>query len=194
MQLRGEVGSFEMANQPSPLSDQNRHQSTGTPARSTIWFGMSILLAIVSVVLGCFKQTAPRMQTITGAAETKLDSLPAWLQARPDGWSDDNWNEYQSSLIELRDPIVRPDNYTVDDLEIVTAEVEHLPGDYEDHILQEWREKWMGRLTSYERTGGCGCCNEAYTVTGPRAAIKEFPIHRGRREYYPRYLDTKPGG
>ena len=194
MQRRSEVGSFEMENQPSPPADQNRHPSTGMPARSTIWFGMSILLAIVSIALVCFTQTTPRMQTITRATETKLDSLPAWLQARPDGWSDDNWREYQSSLIELRVPIVRHDNYTAEELETVTAEVEHLPGDYEDRILQEWRDKWMGRLTSHERTGGCGCCNEVYTVTGPKAAILEFPVHRGRREYFPRYLHTIPSG
>ena len=77
-----------------------------------------------------------------------------------------------------------------------TAEVEQLPGECEDHILQEWHDKWVVRLTSYERTGGCGCCNEVYTVTvtGPKAAIQEFPVHRGRLKYFPRYLDTKSGG
>ena len=162
--------------------------------RSKILFGLSILLAMVSIALGCFKHTAPRMQTVTRLAETKLDSLPAWLQARPNGWPDDNWHEYQSSLIELRDPIVRHGNCTAEELTTVTAEVEHLPGDYEDRILQEWRGKWMGRLTYHDRTGGCGCCNEVYTITGPKAAIKEFPVHRGRREYFPRYLGAQTSG
>jgi hypothetical protein len=164
--------------------------TTPTPAR----FAMSILLATVPFALGCFKQTDSHVQTIERAAETALDGLPAWLQDRPDGWSDDNWHEYQTSLIELRDPIARRGEYTIKELETVTAEVEHLPGEYEDRILQEWHDKWMSRLTSYERTGGCGCCNEVYTVSGPKAAIEEFPVHRGRREYFPRYLDTKPTG
>lgn len=155
---------------------------------------MSILLAMIPVALGCFDQTTSRMQPIGRAPEKGLDNIPAWLQARPDGWSDENWHEYQTSLIELRDPIVRHGDYAAEELETVTAEVEHLPGDYEDRILQEWRDKWMGRLASYERTGGCGCCNEIYTVTGPKAAIDEFPVHRGRREYYPRYLNAMPSG
>jgi hypothetical protein len=113
---------------------------------------------------------------------------------RPDGWSDGNWHEYQASLIDLRAPILRHNDYAANELVTVTAEVEHFPGEYEDHIIQEWHAKWHERMISYERTGGCGCCNEVYTITGPKAAIEEFPVHPGRREYFPRYHDSENGG
>ena len=162
--------------------------------QQTVWFSTSVLLLIMAILLGCRDPSPSRPQSIDQPSNSTVGDLPAWLQTRPDGWSDDNWHEYQTSLIDLRDPILRYDNYAADELATATAEVEHFPGDYEDHILQEWQDKWAGSLISYERTGGCGCCNEVYTVTGPKAAIEEFPVHRGRREYFPRYQDVKPSG
>ena len=162
--------------------------------RTITWLANCTLLLLVCVSLGCHDTSSSRPKTIAQPSKSAIGDLPVWLQARPDGWSDDNWNEYQTSLIDLRAPILRHDDYAADELATATAEVEHFPGDYEDHILQEWQDKWASRLISYERTGGCGCCNEVYTVTGPRAAIEEFPVHRGRREHFPRYHDAKTDG
>lgn len=77
------------------------------------------------------------------------------------------------------------------ELEILTAEVEHWPGEYEDRIKQEWIDKWGSDLESYERTGGCGCCKQVYTVTGPRAAMHELPNQR--LDCDPRFSDTNDG-
>lgn len=155
----------------------------------------SILLCLVLFILtlvGCWDASNQDPLATPVMPANESSTLPEWLRVRPDGWGEASWKEFQGSLIELRKPILRSDDYTAQELQAVTAEVEHWPGDYEDKILEEWLEKWKAQLDSYERTGGCGCCNEVYTVTGPEAAIQEFPIQRGRRQYYPRYLDEKP--
>ncbi len=92
----------------------------------------------------------------------------------------------------MRNPILRTGDYTADELEIVTTELEHFPGEYEDKIKQEWLAKWKPQLTSYERTGGCGCCNEVYTVTGPKVAMEDFPDYY--RNHYPHRTSTENGG
>ena len=80
----------------------------------------------------------------------------------------------------------------MDELAIVTAELEHTPGKYRDKIKQEWLSKWKTQLTSYERTGGCGCCNEIYTVTGPKVAMDEFPDYY--RNHFPQQIGAENGG
>jgi len=71
------------------------------------------------------------------------------------------------------------------DLVIADADVEFWPG-VEDWRLMEWEDKWLGKMERFERTGGCGCCNEVYTVRGPRIAILEFPpVSKGRQHLYP---------
>ena len=146
------------------------------------------LIPVILLVVGCDNASPPNPQEIARTSKNAADQLPDWLQKGPDDWGQEAWLPYQASLIEMRTPILRADDYTAEELITVTAEVEHFPGDYEDKIKQEWLAKWKFQLESYELTGGCGCCNEIYTVTGPKAAIEEFP------QYYPRFANFENGG
>lgn len=152
-----------------------------------------LLLAVATAltVVGCEQPSKPLPQKTQDTPALATDGLPEWLTTGPSDWGDEAWLPYQATLIELRQPILRSGGYTERELEIVTAEVEHFPGEYEDRIKQEWLDKWQTRLVSYERTGGCGCCNEVYTVTGPRVAMHEFP---NQRDYFPRFTDAEDGG
>ena len=150
------------------------------------------VLAAITLLAGCHDSSQRQPATRAGAEVHTSDELPAWLQVGPDDWGEKAWLEYQASLIELRTPILRSNEYTPSELITVTAEVECFPGKYEDKIKEEWMEKWGNRLTSYERTGGCGCCNEVYTVTGPKVAMEEFPDYY--RNHYPRRTSTENGG
>jgi hypothetical protein len=151
-----------------------------------------LVLAIATVAVGCDEGSVAPPQKLPETPAAANENLPDWLTTGPSDWGDEAWLPYQASLIELRRPILRSDGYSEHELEIVTAEVEHWPGEYEDQIKQEWIDKWGSDLASYERTGGCGCCNEVYTVTGPRVAMHEFPNQR--LDYYPRFSDTNDGG
>lgn len=153
-----------------------------------------IVFSITICVMSSFSVTPeteipPTQPSDLARLKPKPPELPEWLQIRPEGWADSVWYEYQQWLIDFRAPIVANRNYSKSDMEIQTAKVELMVGNYEHHIKREWEEKWSGHLVSYERTGGCGCCNEVYTVTGPRAAIEEFPVDPDRRNRYPRYLE-----
>ena len=148
----------------------------------------SFLFAVTVLLSGCDDASRHPVQADSEIATNESEPLPEWLKVGPKGWDKKSWLEYQSSLIELRKPILRKGDYRVRELKTVTAEVEHWPGEYEDKIKKEWIAKWSDRLDSFERTGGCGCCNEIYTVTGPKAAIEEFPVPKGRRQYFPRFI------
>ena len=140
--------------------------------RITTW-----LLLPISLLAGCNDAARPvsRSTTSQPAPASSQGDLPQWLQQGPADWSDEVWKEYQAALIRSRAPMLRSQDYSVEELQVVTAEVEHFPGEYEDKLKDEWLEKWRSRLQSFELTGGCGCCNEIYTVIGPKAAIAEFP-------------------
>lgn len=75
-----------------------------------------------------------------------------------------------------------------EDLRFAKALVEYWPSEH-DSRLAVWEDKWLDKMVQYEMTGGCGCCNEIYTVLGPRIAIHEFPVSEGRRQYYPKWED-----
>ena len=79
--------------------------------------------------------------------------------------------------------------YEPEMLALSTAEVEiQVYNDETDETtLKAWKDKWEKKCTSFKLTGGCGCCVDIYTVTGPKAAIEEFPISEYRRKYYPKY-------
>ncbi len=183
-----------MDDQPIGPGDAIRYPTQSMKTRKMMRLLAWLLIPAVSLLTGCDEASTAIQQEIPSASTISTDRLPDWLQQGPEGWGEEDWLEYQASLIELRTPILRPDNYTADELQTVTAEVEHFPGNYEDMIKQEWLAKWKSQLASYELTGGCGCCNEVYTVTGPKAAMEEFPVHRGRRQYYPRYTSNENGG
>ena len=150
------------------------------------------LIVAMAPVAGCNDASPPNAQEVTSTSTNSANQLPNWLQKGPDDWGQEAWLPYQASLIEMRNPILRTGDYTADELEIVTAELEHFPGEYRDKIKQEWLTKWRPQLTSYERTGGCGCCNEVYTVTGPKVAMEEFPDYY--RNHYPRRTSSENGG
>lgn len=118
------------------------------------------------------------------------ERLPVIEEDEPEWLADVPTPEFREFLRAQRMPIAKNNNYSPEDLAILTAEVEHMPGEFDDKVKSEWDQKWESQLIRYDLTGGCGCCNEVYTVTGPRAAIEEFPIHPGRRKYYPRYHDV----
>ncbi len=97
--------------------------------------------------------------------------------------------EYYRSLQEAVDRLAETDSYDTNDLKICTATVEHTVCADPVHEIAKaaWEAKWKSRLVKYEVSGGCGCCVEDYTITGPRAAILEYPMHASLLEYYPRW-------
>ena len=95
-------------------------------------------------------------------------------------------NEVQSRKPVVREIQIEINLYDDSDLVIADADVEFWPGT-EDWRLVDWEDKWLARMEHFEMTGGCGCCNEVYTVRGPRAAIVEFPVSAGRLQYYPKW-------
>jgi hypothetical protein len=85
--------------------------------------------------------------------------------------------------------------YTEEMLQRHTADVEiSVYNDNSDEIvLAAWKNKWLDQIEAFSLTGGCGCCVDIYTVTGPKAAIEEFPVSEYRRKYYPQYKHNTGG-
>ena len=99
-------------------------------------------------------------------------------------------DEYYQSLQEAVDRLVSAKSYDSSELRICTATVEHtvFACDPAHEIAKAaWEAKWKRKLLRYEVNGGCGCCVEDYLITGPRAAILEYPMHPSLLEYYPRW-------
>jgi len=148
----------------------------------------SLLILAVVLLIGCDDASQRSQPENAGASKDATDNLPEWLQKRPSDIKEEKSLKCRAELIELRTPLLRSDGYTAAELKVVTAKIEHYPGEFEDKIKLEWDKKWKSQLKSYKRTGGCGCCNEVYTITGPKAAAEEFPMSRIRRKHYPIYI------
>lgn len=95
--------------------------------------------------------------------------------------------EYHRSLQAAVDRLAETRSYDADDLRTGTATVVHIVTHDPAHEIAKaaWEAKWKSKLAKYEVTGGCGCCTEDYTITGPRAAILEYPLTQPNRNWIP---------
>ena len=93
--------------------------------------------------------------------------------------------EQKRSIERLRNTKTYADEMMV----VCTADVEiQVYNETSDEAtLAAWKDKWLDTVELFSLTGGCGCCVDIYTITGPKAAIEEFPISEYRRKYYPKY-------
>ena len=180
-----------------PLS--RRSMSKRSPVRNTY---LAVALPATMVMLGCNDRAASQRPTplnTSGQIESLTDEqfLQRQLERIARGESpkvtrdaDLAADEYYRSLQEAVDRLGNAKSYDSSELRICTATVEHtvFACDPAHEIAKAaWEAKWKPKLLRYEVSGGCGCCVEDYMITGPRAAILEYPMHPSLLKYYPRW-------
>ncbi len=150
-----------------------------------------LLAAAMLVPFGC-DNSAKVQSSVKPPDSSRSEDVVRKPQIKTTNATSDSQVDGQSLDIDQQrsiDRIKRSKVYTEDMMVVITAEVE-IPvyGDTSDEItLQVWKDKWENQLEAYSLTGGCGCCVDIYTITGPKAAIEEFSISEYRRKYYPKY-------
>lgn len=144
--------------------------------------------AMLLVITSCY---SGKENSISSANDTGTVVFPQEPSFElPEGW--DSLVGDQRRAVERLQGTTQ---YAEEMLVHATADVEiTVYNDDSDEItLAAWKNKWLGQVDSFLLTGGCGCCVDIYTVTGPRAAIEEFPVSEYRRQYYPRYKSHTGG-
>ena len=109
---------------------------------------------------------------------------------------DAEWDRLNSQQQRSIDKLRNNKNYTDEMMIVCTAdvEIEVYSETSDEFTLAVWKDKWLQSVDSFSLSGGCGCCVDIYTITGPKAAIEEFPISDSRRQYYPKYRQQSGGG
>ncbi|QDV47272.1 hypothetical protein Enr13x_71810 [Stieleria neptunia] len=173
--------------------------SIGSPPQNTCF---AVALVATLAVIGCNDRSQDLRRTpwdVGGQTENLTDTefLQQQLERVAAGESpkvtqhpDLAADEYYQSLQEAVDRLWNAKSYDSSELRICTATVEHtvFACDPAHEIAKAaWEAKWKPKLLEYEAIGGCGCCVEDYMITGPRAAILEYPMHPSLLEYYPRW-------